>query len=429
MTTPTHLRTFLDRLGWPPEQLAREINRRCGDGTISPKAPYHWLKGAYPRRRIPYAVAEILSEHLNETIDISVIWPNGLDDDGAQRDGVPVEGAREGDPAPAAGLHAVHDHRSELVRHSCESLTLSREVAATNVDEAAFDRFEAELSAIGQSYAYVPAGTLAHRTTLFRDRIAELLHGRQRPAQRVRLLSYAAKSCVLLAWLTDDLGERTVAHNHATAAWDLADLSDQHDARRWVRAVQSRQSFWLGHFVEAAQLAADGATRPGGDGLDAVLLLQEARAWAGARMDADARRALAEWRSLPRSETAGGRHPMVMIPPGVQSYLAGATLLLLRQPENALKELTRSLELQRASAPAARSRDLEILVRAHIARCHAARGDRRAGAEALATALDPEPADLIRPVRTALADTRRALAGPLGGHPGTTEQLAARPTG
>ncbi|MBB5953656.1 hypothetical protein FHS29_000226 [Saccharothrix tamanrassetensis] len=411
MTTPTHLRTFLDRLGWPPEQLAREINRRCGDGTISPKAPYHWLKGAYPRRRIPYAVAEILSEHLNEPIDISVIWPTGLDDDTAPEN----EEGHEPTPRPAQVPDLAPPARhTELVRHSCESLTLSREVAATNVDEAAFDRFEAELSAIGQSYAYVPPSTLAHRTTLFRDRIAELLHGRQRPAQRVRLLSYAAKSCVLLAWMADDLDDRKAAHNHATAAWDLADLADRHDARRWVRAVQARQSYWLGHFVESAQLAVDGTTYRAADGLDALLLLQQARAWAAARMDADARRALADWRALPGSDAADGRHPMLVIGPEVQSYLAGATLLALHRPENALTELDRSLRLQCAASPASRSRDLEILVRAHIARCHAVLGDLRAGLDALVPVPDPESTDLTGPVRASLAEARRALSGASG---------------
>ncbi len=51
------LQVWLDRLGWSPEQLAAHLNtfgaaRRIGL-TVSPKAPYHWLRGAQPRKPTP----------------------------------------------------------------------------------------------------------------------------------------------------------------------------------------------------------------------------------------------------------------------------------------------------------------------------------------------------------------------------------------
>ncbi|GAB3898741.1 hypothetical protein GCM10029964_083700 [Kibdelosporangium lantanae] len=69
------LRQFLSRLGWSPERLAREINHRHGTDLVSAKAPYHWLRGAYPRGETPRIVASILSERLNETVHVEQIWP------------------------------------------------------------------------------------------------------------------------------------------------------------------------------------------------------------------------------------------------------------------------------------------------------------------------------------------------------------------
>ncbi|HEX4226594.1 MAG TPA: hypothetical protein VHZ97_29795, partial [Pseudonocardiaceae bacterium] len=51
------------------------INRFCGPGTISTKAPYHWLRGVTPRVPMRSVIAMILSEHLGETIDVNDLWP------------------------------------------------------------------------------------------------------------------------------------------------------------------------------------------------------------------------------------------------------------------------------------------------------------------------------------------------------------------
>ncbi|WP_435615112.1 hypothetical protein [Streptomyces coelicoflavus] len=71
----SQLAVFLETLRWSPERLAREINRRYGENTVSLKAPYGWAKGAFPRGQVPGFVAAILSDHLGRTIGIGQIWP------------------------------------------------------------------------------------------------------------------------------------------------------------------------------------------------------------------------------------------------------------------------------------------------------------------------------------------------------------------
>ncbi|GGM63614.1 hypothetical protein GCM10012275_37750 [Longimycelium tulufanense] len=70
------LRAYLDRLGWSPERLAKEINRVSGPGAISSKAPYAWLRGSYPRGNTPRLVAEILGCHLGENVTVEKVWPD-----------------------------------------------------------------------------------------------------------------------------------------------------------------------------------------------------------------------------------------------------------------------------------------------------------------------------------------------------------------
>ncbi|MGC5342872.1 hypothetical protein ACPXCE_28770 [Streptomyces sp. DT24] len=415
----TRLRVFLDRLGWPPERLAREINRRCGEGTISPKAPYHWLKGAYPRRQIPCAVAEILSEHLRERIDVSVIWPDGLAEAAAPSVADP-------EPVPQSVAYDTSDY-TPVVRDSCGSLTMAREVAATNTDESTFQQLDLELLAIGQSYAHVPPVSLMHRATLLRDRVAELLRGQQRPNQRVRLLAMAAQSCAVMGWMASDLDERKAAQNHLTAAWDLADLSGQAGARRWVRTAQSRVAYAMGHMVESAEMAADGLTHPS-ENSDAMLLLQRAMALAAAKMPGEAERALAAWRSLRPVAPGPGAHPMTEPPPDVQACMAGTALVLLGQASDALDELNRALELFDASPPGKRFLSVEMLAHIQLARCHAALGHPDLAAAVLARVLERDEDELTVIQRTALADARAEVSRVIRA-PRQTGALAGRMAG
>ncbi|CAL9327114.1 hypothetical protein [Streptomyces sp. SudanB182_2057] len=91
--TPSLLASCLARLQWSPERLAREINKKCGTGTISRKAPYNWLKGARPRQHLPDTVAEILADRLGEPITVEALWP------GSASSG-PAQGQRPSDQQP-----------------------------------------------------------------------------------------------------------------------------------------------------------------------------------------------------------------------------------------------------------------------------------------------------------------------------------------
>lgn len=78
MAAESLLAICLARLDWSPERLAREINRVAGAGTISPKAPYGWIQGSYPRGRLPQLVAQILSRNLRVDISAEQLWPGHM---------------------------------------------------------------------------------------------------------------------------------------------------------------------------------------------------------------------------------------------------------------------------------------------------------------------------------------------------------------
>src|SRR6266571_6723997 len=65
----------LRELGWPPSMLARKINKLFGVGTVSPSAPYHWVRnGGVPRAPLPALTAQVLSQHLGRPIRVGELW-------------------------------------------------------------------------------------------------------------------------------------------------------------------------------------------------------------------------------------------------------------------------------------------------------------------------------------------------------------------
>ncbi|WP_433247764.1 hypothetical protein ACQPYK_47605 [Streptosporangium sp. CA-135522] len=403
MCATTQLQGFLDRLGWSPERLAREINHIRGNEGVSPKAPYHWLRGAYPRRDIPHAVAEVLSERLGEPIDVGMIWPGRS---------MPGLGSRPLAPTAAvADVSPDHSGLTPLIKDSCDSILLARRVSITNMDEAALERVSNELTAISVSYFHVPPSSLVHRAILLRDRISTSLAGPQRPSQKRKLLSLGAKCCALLAWMADDLGDPRAAQNHSSAAWELAELADHHEARRWVRLTQARQAFWMGDFMEAAQRTTEALAYTSDDGLDDFLTLLRARSWAAIGLEKEAHQAISGWMETRRDDLPKD-DGLFVLRKDRQSYLVGATYLALDQPDRALREFRHFFDHFAALAPNQRFYGVEALARIDALRAHLRCQEVDEAAGAIEPVFGMKPDKLINMTRVAL---REAL-GELGRH-------------
>lgn len=389
MSFDTALNDFLHRLRWTPERLARELNRMCGDGTVSAKAPYHWLRGAYPRGDIPEAVARVLSQHLGEPVNVRSVWPSAV----ATLD--ETTRTRWADLTP-------------LAKDSCTSARVAQEAFETNADDATLEGLKKELRELTCACLHVPPTTVHYRATMLRDRVARLLRGRQKPDQRRELLSLGAKLCTLLAWIAEDLGDGDAAYNQASAAWGLAEIADDNEARRWVRVAQSRQSYWAGNFVESGELVVDGLRRPANGRLDRLLELMAGRAWAAAGLTSDADLVLQAWAG--RSDrTSVYEFGFLDVQEDRQAYLVGHTLLLLNRPDRALRELRAALDAMSQLPAGQRSYAADLLIRIDIVRALARLGDLADADALLAPAFSLEPGRLIKVIALALRATSAEL--------------------
>ncbi|MFI9203898.1 hypothetical protein [Streptomyces sp. NPDC053048] len=382
------LASCLQHLAWTPEQLAREINRKCGPGTISPKAPYNWLKGSLPRRRLPHVVASILSERLGETVTVGELWPRHFPAATPAPAGPPappvadVTAAAEAeaealDPLPAAVDWLVGDdsplparaHGAEIPDEALEILT-ARIRQLRLLDDSARSRLVMDWALQDLRWARTMAADYAY------------------PAPTgVRLHRIIAELAQLAGWLAADLGLEARSRSCFLTALAAARAAGDRPLAAYVISCMSYRAAWAGQGEQALRLIR--IARKGSAGEEpgitqALLATRQARAHAGLGDEVGCLRALEEAAELSAAGGPPADAPWAYwLSPAVMVADAGRAWLEIGRPRQAEWHLQHGIELLGDSQPRNR-----LLHSASLAEARLARGEVDGAAEAAADALD-----------------------------------------
>ncbi|GAA1920314.1 hypothetical protein [Streptantibioticus ferralitis] len=399
----------LDRLSWSPDRLAREINRVCGAGTISAKAPYNWLKGSCPRRGLPRVVSEILAERLGEPVPVHSLWPGKFPPMAPESGQDRLPGTP---PAPCHPGYAVPASRPHLAPPI--TATGDQDLITTAVDWLLNTDSRPAAQLRGEEVDATALGMISERISQFRrlddDRGGRLLldwavHDLRWARTLIDTCSYDQETGVRLHGLVAELGQ--------IVGWVAADLGDEPhgrlyllDALRSARSAGDRalaahiisclsyQAAWHGRGEEALrliQIARKGtADQPPSRG-QALLASRQARAHASLGDPVGCRRALEETADI--SEAIGdtqwtaepqGREPWAYwVTPAVLVGDAGRAWLEVGRPGRAALDLARGLELFDGSQPRNR-----LLHQSSLAEARLSLGEVDGAAQAAGAALD-----------------------------------------
>ncbi|WP_043264393.1 hypothetical protein [Streptomyces sp. CT34] len=409
MNNTSVLAECLRRLSWSPDRLAREINRVCGAGTISAKAPYNWLKGSCPRHGLPRVVSEILTERLGEPVPLHMLWPGKFPP-----------------PAPGPGQDRLPGTPSAPCLLGCPSPPGRRGRAEPLTTTGAQDPVTVALDWLLNADA-PPAAQLRGEgldtvvLDLIGERIAQFRRLDDDRGGRM-LLDWAAQDLRWAIRLVDsssydrDTGirlHRLVAELGQVVGWMAADLGDEAHGRRYLlqalrsaRAAGDRalaahiisclsyQAAWHGRGEEALRLiqiarkgTADQAPSPG----QALLASRQARAHASLGDLAGCERALEETATIREAIgcTQGtaefrGQEPWAYwVTPAVLVGDAGRARLEIGRPGQAALDLARGLELFDDSQPRNR-----LLHQTSLAEAQLSLGEFDGAAQAAEAALD-----------------------------------------
>lgn len=305
-----------------------------------------------------------------------------------------------------------------MTRSADEAVAFGEWAEASSVGPITLEQLDQDVRGIAKDYLTQPPMLLLRRTLQLRRRVFALLEGRLRPVQARELYVLAGRLCGLAAWMVGDLGYATEAATHARIAWLCADLADHPGLRGWVRATQSKLSYWDGRPRVSAQLAEDGLQQGLRDSGRVLLAGLAARGWARTGDPDRARDALtavtAERERLTTPDEVGGVWGFSQ---AQQHYLAGTTRLWMHEPEQAARDADRAVWLYEIAEADERFYGAEALALLDSAIAHVLTGDVTEASHRLAPVLELPPEKRNTLITSRAGDLRRALdrVGPARG--------------
>ncbi|MBI1759068.1 MAG: helix-turn-helix transcriptional regulator [Actinobacteria bacterium] len=293
--------------------------------------------------------------------------------------------AHPGTEARVAGLPAT---QSLTEAHAVVADSAARTAAfavwweAASTGPVSVDALIGELRRLAADYLNGPPGPVVLGLRDVRYAVFRLLRQPQPPSSARDLHLAAGYACMLLAWLSGDLGQLGAADTHARVGTMFAGTSGSTELQAWVQAVRSKTAFWSGDYRRAVEQATAGLEAAPATGVRVLLAAQVADAWATLGAHAPARAALRDVsvarNAVVDSDTIGGL--LSCTPAREANYLSGVYQQLGDVPQ-AVAAADDALALSRAQP--VRSYATEAQIRLNRVNVFLELGDLDAAHEAL----------------------------------------------
>lgn len=320
------------------------------------------------------------------------------------------------------------DLRGLAAQAAAQSLQFAELVSPNNLADGDVEDLTGELARIATDYVHSPLLPLFHDLLSTRDRVFNLLQGRQNPSQTSELFMLAGTSCLLLAHASQNLGDERSAMAQIRTAWTCAEKADHSGLRAWAKGTAALIAEWSPHKQTAlryTQQAKDFA--PAGESRIRIAAIEARTA---ARIG-DRERALAALNQLRQAQeqqaAPGGLSQfggLLTFPEAKQEYYIGGTYALLGEHEQAEQHASAAIALYEGGAKEDRSYGDEALARLDITTARLAAGEVEGAGEQLQQILHLPPRLRIRQIGSAVQRVGELLQQPrfAGNH--TARELA-----
>ncbi|SHG87078.1 hypothetical protein [Streptoalloteichus hindustanus] len=274
----------------------------------------------------------------------------------------------------------------EIAMAAVESARFGQFAEQTNVGPHTLDQFRADAARIVATYPTRPVYPVFVELRELRNRIFELLEGRQHPQQTRELYLVAGVLCGVLSNASFDLGWLAAAETQARTAFLCAELAGSNALRAWIRGTQSLVAYWDDRPRMAVDLAVDGWRYQPEAGTARVRLAAiEARAQARLR-DRRATEDALRRAEQARNEVLGEDDPggMLAFPVAKQTFYAATTRLWLGEQSDlvlAERQAGEAVELYQEDPPERRRLGELCLARLDLAAARLGRQDLDGAAE------------------------------------------------
>jgi len=351
--------------------------------------------------------------------------------------GPPVPAARA---RPAAGRPSPPGREEPENRRAPGRLALAARrafgfaalVEGTTVGPETLAELESEVRRLARGYPQRAIGPLVQELVQLQDIGFQLLEGRPRPQQAVRLHLLAGIASGLLAKASHDLGDAGSAMTQARVAFVCADNADHDGLRTWVRGLQSLICYWAGWPQDALRYARLGAgPARTGRGTGAVwIAAQEARAWGMVGNESGTLAALARARRA-RDRVIGDELDeiggLLGFAPARQLYYAADALASVPEQQKSAEDYAQqAISAYERMPEGGRSFSDEAGARCDLALARARSGDAAGAHEAIRPVLELPEAQRISGVVTSAHRVAAAAVGRASGAEGVRLRQAIK---
>jgi hypothetical protein len=179
------------------------------------------------------------------------------------------------------GLGVAHAALDQLAQSAVEAMEFTRRAEASQLGPRTLEHIESVVSGIAAAFAHTLPDELFPKVRWYRREVEGLIAGRHTLREGRELYRHAGWLSVILAWLSNDLGDPVTAEAHCLDAWEHGWQAEDNEICAWAMDAKATISTYSNQSSAARDAAERGLQQAARGSAAAVRVsAQLARAYA-----------------------------------------------------------------------------------------------------------------------------------------------------
>jgi DNA-binding XRE family transcriptional regulator len=290
----------------------------------------------------------------------------------------------------AAGVGAAHAGFDQFKQSAMEAMEFTRRAEASQLGPRTLEHLGSVVSDMAAIFPRTPPGELFGKVRWYRLQVEDLLAGQHTLREGRELYRHAGSLSVLLAWLSNDLGDPVASEAHCLDAWEHGWQAEDHEICAWAMDAKAT-TFKYSNQPSASKDAAERGLKQAPRGSAAAVRVSAQLVRACAKLGrADQVQDVLKDTQTRFDQLAHQGSGLFSVDAGRLSSYAASSYMSLGQPDRAMSYAQEALAFYRGVDLSERSPTREAIARLDLALAHVALRQPDNAAEQITQALGSE---------------------------------------
>lgn len=179
------------------------------------------------------------------------------------------------------GAGSVHAELDPFMQSAVEAMEFTRRAEASQLGPRTLEHLDSVVAGMAVSFVHTLPGELFPRVRWYRRQVEDLIAGRHTLREGRELYRHAGWLSIILAWLSNDLGDPVTAEVHCLDAWEHGWQAEDNEICSWAMDAKATISTYSNQSHAAKDAAERGLQQaPRGSAAAVRVSAQLARAYA-----------------------------------------------------------------------------------------------------------------------------------------------------